>query len=184
MALARRPSAQGVVGTQVGWQPSARAPLECDDGLNVGGYGYCTAGCRLGPRCGDGILQASEECDEGDLNGSGTACSSACTASGYCGDGITQVNRSENCDFGESNTGEYGSCHANCVPAPYCGDGVINDTSEFCDYGNLGAMDTQYGGCLSNCQPVPYCGDGRIDLSEEQCDDSNSTSGDGCDSRC
>ena len=31
------------------------------------GYGHCTAACTLGPRCGDGILQApsGEQCDDG-----------------------------------------------------------------------------------------------------------------------
>ena len=57
----------------------------CDDGKakNTGGYGKCNADCTLGPRCGDGILQADqgEQCDDGNLvNGDG--CSSTCKKTG------------------------------------------------------------------------------------------------------
>jgi fibro-slime domain-containing protein len=39
---------------------------ECDDGINDGGYGECDVGCKLGPFCGDGIIQAPQEhCDFG-----------------------------------------------------------------------------------------------------------------------
>ena len=43
---------------------------QCDDG----GYGECAEGCELGPRCGDGELQATEgeSCDDGNrVNGDG-----------------------------------------------------------------------------------------------------------------
>jgi fibro-slime domain-containing protein len=51
----------------------------CDDGTNTGGYGKCGPGCTLGPRCGDGVLQADqgEECDDGNLN-ERDGCSSLC----------------------------------------------------------------------------------------------------------
>jgi len=53
----------------------------CDDGTagNTGGYGKCTADCTLGPRCGDGVVQADhgEECDDGNLVDN-DACSSTC----------------------------------------------------------------------------------------------------------
>ncbi len=41
----------------------------CDDGKNTGGYGKCGPGCVLGPRCGDGVVQADqgEQCDDGNL---------------------------------------------------------------------------------------------------------------------
>ncbi|MBN2715148.1 MAG: hypothetical protein JXX14_04785, partial [Deltaproteobacteria bacterium] len=39
---------------------------ECDDGENDGGYGECGENCKLGPFCGDGILQKDrEQCDPG-----------------------------------------------------------------------------------------------------------------------
>ncbi|MCW5832191.1 MAG: DUF4215 domain-containing protein [Labilithrix sp.] len=53
----------------------------CDDGAakNTGGYGKCNADCTLGPRCGDGVVQAQEgeECDDGNLV-DGDSCSSKC----------------------------------------------------------------------------------------------------------
>jgi fibro-slime domain-containing protein len=37
---------------------------ECDDGENDGGYGECGENCKLGPFCGDGIVQEDyEQCD-------------------------------------------------------------------------------------------------------------------------
>ncbi len=40
---------------------------ECDlgTGMNVGGYGGCTAECRLGEFCGDGVITDKEQCDPG-----------------------------------------------------------------------------------------------------------------------
>jgi fibro-slime domain-containing protein len=51
----------------------------CDDGVNAGGYGKCAPGCVLGPRCGDGIVQAAfgEQCDDGNLVDH-DGCNSAC----------------------------------------------------------------------------------------------------------
>ena len=56
----------------------------CDDGAakNTGGYGKCKSDCTLGPRCGDGVLQADqgEDCDDGNLV-NGDTCSSSCKVS-------------------------------------------------------------------------------------------------------
>ena len=53
----------------------------CDDGtaMNTGGYGKCAADCTLGPRCGDGVVQADqgEQCDDGNLV-DGDGCSATC----------------------------------------------------------------------------------------------------------
>ena len=58
---------------------------ECDDGKNknTGGYGGCTADCKLGPYCGDGIVDPDhEDCDDGGNAGKivleGSACPSGC----------------------------------------------------------------------------------------------------------
>lgn len=53
---------------------------ECDDGMNLGGYGQCGPGCKLGAFCGDAIVQTpDEECDDGVNNGTGpTKCPSGC----------------------------------------------------------------------------------------------------------
>ena len=54
----------------------------CDDAINDGGYGSCTADCTaLGPHCGDGIPQAEEVCDDGnDVHSDG--CNPDCIVSG------------------------------------------------------------------------------------------------------
>jgi hypothetical protein len=44
-------------------------PEQCDLGtaMNTGAYGGCTSACRLGPHCGDNMIQAGEgeQCDDG-----------------------------------------------------------------------------------------------------------------------
>ena len=51
---------------------------QCDDGVNDGGYGGCTADCKLSEYCGDGIVQEPyEQCDDGNFR-SGDSCPSSC----------------------------------------------------------------------------------------------------------
>jgi cysteine-rich repeat protein len=54
---------------------------ECDQGVNDGSYGGCTAACVRAERCGDGVVQQNEQCDDGNLL-SGDGCSAICTAEG------------------------------------------------------------------------------------------------------
>lgn len=54
----------------------------CDDGVNDGAYGGCTADCSaLGPFCGDGVQNGGEDCDDGDTE-DGNGCNVDCVVSG------------------------------------------------------------------------------------------------------
>lgn len=54
----------------------------CDDGLNDGSYGGCSADCSApGPFCGDGITNGDEPCDDGD-DVDGNGCNVDCVVSG------------------------------------------------------------------------------------------------------
>ena len=76
----------------------------CDDGVNNGGYGSCTADCLgFGPRCGDGVVQTDhEQCDDGTNVGGYGHCQPDCTLGPRCGDGIVQADKGEQCDDGNT----------------------------------------------------------------------------------
>jgi len=79
---------------------------QCDDGVNDGGYGECASGCVLGPRCGDGEVQAGhEECDDGTNGGGYGECAPGCVLGPYCGDGTMQPGF-EDCDDGGNYDGD------------------------------------------------------------------------------
>lgn len=130
---------------------------QCDDGANNGmGYGFCTATCQLGPRCGDGITQAEgqEECDDTtNIKGYATdsnpgTCGPQCKLPKRCGDGVLDTGFGEECDLGDAeNTGAYNGCTAECKLGPRCGDNV-KDEGEACDDGNRRNRD----GCDVQCQ--------------------------------
>jgi fibro-slime domain-containing protein len=122
---------------------------ECDDGPgNLGGYNQCTADCRIGPRCGDAVVQMDvEACDDGmNLGEYGVGCGPNCQPSPFCGDGVTQPEH-EVCDDG-MNQVTYGGCAPGCILGPYCGDGQRQIQFEECDDGNNVNMD----GCSSACK--------------------------------
>jgi fibro-slime domain-containing protein len=124
---------------------------ECDDGMdkNTGGYNLCGMDCTLGPRCGDGVLQADagEVCDTGvdGNNGAYNGCAANCQPGPRCGDGVVQT-QNEQCDD-KMNTGEYGTCNPDCKAAPHCGDRIVQTDHEECDDGNNNAGD----GCSAAC---------------------------------
>jgi cysteine-rich repeat protein len=88
----------------------------CDDGVNAGGYGGCQSNCTLGPRCGDGVVQAGagETCDDGVNAGSYGGCEADCTLAAHCGDGELNPDDGEACDDGELVVGMDG-CDTNCT---------------------------------------------------------------------
>lgn len=139
------------------------------DNQAPGTYDACDTNCRLGPSCGDGVLQPSEgeECDDAENNGSaGSDCLSDCRL--RCGNG--EIDQGEQCDDGlAQNLGGYETCNADCTLAPRCGDGVTDPAfGEICDDGlNNGDYQT----CAPGCVPGPFCGDGEPDEDfGEQCD--------------
>jgi fibro-slime domain-containing protein len=123
---------------------------ECDDGPdNLGGYNQCTADCRIGPHCGDAVVQmdGGEACDDGmNLGEYGVGCGPNCQPSPFCGDGVVQPDH-EACDDG-TNLITYGGCAPGCVLGPYCGDGLRQIEYEECDDQNNVNMD----GCSSACK--------------------------------
>lgn len=115
---------------------------------------------------------------------------------GICGNGILDVPGVEECDDGNSVSGD--GCSASCAledcrasgHCSGCGNGVL-EPGELCDDGNsvagdgCSAMCTLEGGY--ECNPggvcMPLCGDGIVEPGE-MCDDGNATSSDGCSATC
>jgi hypothetical protein len=150
----------------------------CDDGVNSGQPGSCTADCKsFVPlvSCGNGKIDAPEECDDGKAN-NGTAnstCDIHCRKK--CGNGVKDTG--ETCDNGV-NDGSYGGCTTNCQIAGYCGDSIKNGPEQ-CDNGTSNNVSpaTAYGPgiCTTACTFAPYCGDGRVQTQfGEECDGDSS----------
>src|SRR5258706_2783370 len=104
------------------------------------------------------------------------ACGGNNNTNSVCGDG--QVTGSEQCDDGNTVSGD--GCSSTChTEAPVtCGNGVVEvDKGDQCDDGNTVDGD----GCSSTCQNeiINKCGNGHLD-SGETCDDGNTASSDGC----
>jgi len=92
-----------------------------------------------------------------------------------CGDGIIEPDEGEECDDGNTVSGD--GCSSSCI-IEYCGDGIINDNPhEQCDDGN----DVDNDACSNSCQL--NCGNGRLDIGEE-CDDGNTNNDDSCTNNC
>jgi cysteine-rich repeat protein len=132
-----------------------RHPPESNFQLTLNGYTTKRSNCS--PRCGDGIVSASEECDNGSQNSDSAygGCTTLCRLGAFCGDGTK--NGPEECDLGKHNgdtsLGKDG-CTLGCTKPPYCGDGNVDASlGEECD---LGASNGLPGtACDSNCRTVP-----------------------------
>ncbi len=153
----------------------------CDDGVNNGQPGSCTADCKAFVpliTCGNGTLDPGEQCDDGANNGTAAdKCDIHCRLK--CGNGYKDPG--EQCDNG-TNDGSYGTCNPNCTLAGYCGDDIKNGPEQ-CDFGSADVpVATAYGSgvCTTACTFAPYCGDGRVESQfGEQCDGTPS-----CNSQC
>jgi cysteine-rich repeat protein len=111
------------------------------------------------------ILAAFAACGGDDGNNTGNT----------CGDGVKAG--AEECDDGNTTSGD--GCNSVCQldTASVCGDGLTQVGNEECDDGNNVDGD----GCSANC--IDECGNGALD-GIEMCDDGNKTNGDGCTSQC
>ncbi len=144
----------------------------CDDGINNGGYGYCSNDCtgQTPSVCSNGVREGTEQCDGADGVDAHQSCSDTCTLINipYCGDNLMNQ-PSEQCD-GTAGVGAHQSCSGTCtiINLPYCGDNLINQASEQCDgTTGVGAHQACSGACTLS--DLPYCGDG-IKNNSEQCD--------------
>src|SRR6185369_67315 len=144
----------------------------CDDGVNDGKYGGCTADCQSAGVCGDGKTQSPQEkCDDGANDGSYGTCGDPtmplpnCGLAPRCGDGIVQDSYGEQC---EPTSSSDPTCTVACRHPGVCGDGV-KSMDEQCDYG-ANDNDGAYGGCAPGCVLAPHCGD-AIKNGPEECDD-------------
>ena len=158
---------------------------QCDDGINNADnvYDACSTKCSLGPRCGDGVVQASEgeACDDGLNDGSYGTCGVGCVAPPYCGD--KHQDPSEQCDLGGSNQSPaqaygVGTCTTTCAAGGYCGNGRVE--------ANHGEQCDGVAGCNASCKWITSssCGNGVKDANE-QCDNgANNGSGSNCDTNC
>jgi fibro-slime domain-containing protein len=139
----------------------------CDDGVNDGSYGGCTADCQRAPWCGDGIVNGAEECDDGANDGTYGHCAPGCLLGPRCGDGVLQEEFGEECDDGNNEPGD--ECSPNCRPEGICGDAYVDTAAgEECDDGD---NDGGYGECAPGCVIGPHCGDGVPQTEHEECDD-------------
>lgn len=157
-----------------------------DSHFNLTLQGFSAAKSRCEPKCGDGIVTATESCDDGKNDGSYGGCTSDCKRAAYCGDGKTDE-PDEACDDGFNlttyATGGKAGCAPGCNPSAFCGDKRIDSLAgEECDDGeNKGG----YGKCSSDCHLGARCGDGELQKSDgEECDDANRLGNDGCSADC
>lgn len=112
-----------------------------------------------------------------------------------CGNGYLDIAGVEECDDGNTISGD--GCSAQCtvehgyacapgdVCVPFCGDAIV-EPGEMCDDGNAIGGDGCSADCtLEECAPggCNGCGDGVLQPGEV-CDDGNTLSGDGCVSDC
>src|SRR3989344_7195109 len=131
----------------------------CDTG---GNSATCDSDCTA-PSCGDQFLNtlAAEACDSGANNGVEGYCNASCTGTVdiVCGNGL--VGGAEECDDGDTQSGDG------------CSNSCEMEDGWYCFLQTL----PEGGYCRT------HCGDGVV-AGSEQCDDGNTTGGDGCSGIC
>ena len=170
---------------------------QCDDGGNLAGDG-CSADCKA---------EAGWKCSVGS-----TGISECLPAGNACGNGQLQPQLGEECDDGNTVSGDgcSSTCRREVAPVRDCGNGRLETAlGEQCDDGNSRKSDgcssecrIEFGwrcpfnveGYRSGCEKIPrnpednrpeesFCGNGEVEAGEE-CDDGYLTNGDGCSVLC
>jgi fibro-slime domain-containing protein len=138
----------------------------CDDGVNDGSYGGCSADCQVMPKCGDANVDTAygEQCDDGLNDGTYGTCDVGCLLGERCGDSVLQSDWGEQCDDGNTVAGD--GCSPTCRDEGTCGDSIVVPPEECDDGANNGT----YGTCAPGCRLGLRCGDG-VTNGPEECDD-------------
>ncbi|MBX3156273.1 MAG: tandem-95 repeat protein [Deltaproteobacteria bacterium] len=142
------------------------APGQPDDDVALGGGGDCLH-----------LVNADGEWNDTNCNLATFVVGRICEVEANpCGDRVVQSSEGEECDDGNTASGD--GCSATCQVEVGCGNGII-EPGEECDDDNVVGGD----GCSATCQLEVGCGNGILEPGE-QCDDDNIFSGDGCSSTC
>ena len=170
----------------------------CDDGNLNNGDG-CSDRCES-ETCGNGIVEKeTEQCDDGNRN-DGDECRGDCGSNYRCNNGVVDIERGEECDPKDEETGS--DCTPTCTlkEPGECGDNSKADNEE-CDPGkgtteDPSRADGDSAECDSDCTK-PMCGDGHYNplytyehdpdgpdgpFEHEECDESGNTPT--CDEDC
>jgi cysteine-rich repeat protein len=143
--------------------------------LGAAALGACGGSDPTGGGDGGGDPDAAASGPDGGTDGPDAAAL-------VCGD--RRVDAPEECDDGNTTSGD--GCDDMCrlETSPNCGDSIVDYAlGEECDDGNTVSGD----GCDASCrvEAAATCGDGVLDLANgEQCDDGDNLPGDGCSPTC
>ena len=113
-------------GVRLRRRPTPSSDPLCAGKINDGSYGGCTAECKYGPYCGDGMVtRHGEECDLGSrMNtmtyGTKDGCAPGCKFPHFCGDGNVDEAEGEQCDLGHEQRHAGAPCTNDCKVCVDC----------------------------------------------------------------